>query len=422
MEIVKKEINMGPGPILGGIWRFSILPEPLLSTELARLAGATANVSGDTDVVSLQPCLTETARSQDRYVIKDLELTNGTWRLRAIFDGHAGHATVDHVVQVLPSILEDKLRDGLENPTPEDISRILRETITSVDDGIKQEFLQLFPDVGSITKMAEEDIRAMLDGKAPTSARAQRALSGTTVLVALTDPGKVNLWVASLGDCQAALGIKSPSDDTWQTTVLSADHNGTDASETERIRKEHPGELDCMLSNRVLGVIAVTRALGDFMFKLPREYTERIFIHLIENPDSKARVLNYIERNITPPYLSNVAEVRHVHLGAQKSTTFLVLCSDGLVDLYEEPHPEPLPGTTIAFPNDRGVDLAEASKIWMSQVEQGLTEDTGNLALFLLKQAMGGRDGDTENICKLLTAERPNRWMDDTTILVQRLE
>lgn len=46
----------------------------------------------------------------------------------------------------------------------------------------------------------------------------------------------------------------------WKAELLSQNHNGKDESEVTRIRQEHPGEDDtCVLDDRVLGAIAVTR-------------------------------------------------------------------------------------------------------------------------------------------------------------------
>lgn len=36
-------------------------------------------------------------------------------------------------------------------------------------------------------------------------------------------------------------------------------HNGRDEAEVKRIRSEHPGEEECVVRDRVLGSIAVTR-------------------------------------------------------------------------------------------------------------------------------------------------------------------
>lgn len=173
----------------------------------------------------------------------------------------------------------------------------------------------------------------------------------------------------------------------------------------------------------ILSLTEIT-ALGDHSFKLPKAYTARIFLNSNPGFRMSSSVEVFIKRNFTPPYLSNTAEVRHVNLSneLQGDQVCLILCSDGLVDLYEPPIPEPLPGGTGVIPNDRGIDLEDVSQIWVEQVGRGFKEGKdGNLALYLLKQAMGTRDGDEERVCRLLTAEREGRWMDDTTVLVQRL-
>jgi pyruvate dehydrogenase phosphatase len=56
------------------------------------------------------------------------------------------------------------------------------------------------------------------------------------------------------------LGVKQASG-VWAASVLSTNHNGTEAAEVERIRIEHPGEDECVLRDRVLGSIAVTRGM-----------------------------------------------------------------------------------------------------------------------------------------------------------------
>jgi len=78
-----KQTDMGwPGY---GPWTYTSLSEPLLTSELARLSGAKS--IGKTDCVSFQPCLNPDQRNQDRYVVVDWELSNGTWQFRGIFDG-----------------------------------------------------------------------------------------------------------------------------------------------------------------------------------------------------------------------------------------------------------------------------------------------------------------------------------------------
>lgn len=64
----------------------------------------------------------------------------------------------------------------------------------------------------------------------------------------------------------AVLGTKN-SNGTWNATVLSVNHSGTNPTEVARIHKEHPNEPECIKFDRVLGAIAVTR--GEY-FQLPQ--------------------------------------------------------------------------------------------------------------------------------------------------------
>ena len=77
-------------------------------------------------------------------------------------------------------------------------------------------------------------------------------------------------------------------------------------------------------------------ALGDTPFKLPPVYTERVLAFATPSFDENYRVKELLARNPTPPYLSNQAEVKHIDLVLLSSTgtPVLVLCSDGLRDLY----------------------------------------------------------------------------------------
>lgn len=219
------------------------------------------------------------------------------------------------------------------------------------------------------------------------------------------------------------LGARQASGE-WSASVLSANHNGADAGEAARIRSEHPGESECMLRDRVLGAIAVTRgryiirtrcyfeansihlAVGDWLFKLPTIYTTRVFMHARPGFQFSSKIPDFLARNISPPYMSAQSDVQHIHLphlGA--SEAFLVLASDGLIDLS---------GDTYGYDHR---DPTIAGKKWVEVL--GRSERAGNGALYLLRDAMGG---DVDAVSSLLTVESAERWMDDTTILFTRLQ
>ncbi|KAJ7497162.1 protein serine threonine phosphatase 2C [Mycena latifolia] len=371
---------------------YTVLPEPQLASELARLADPQS--FGATDVVSLQPCPVPTERSQDRFVVAEWDLSDGKWRFQAVCDGHAGHDTVDYVVATLPHALQDALVARLPL-TPPDVSEVLRTTIAALSRRARCDSWPL----------SDDEIASIVNDAGPNSTKILRCMRGSTVLVALISPA-LDIWVASLGDCQAVLGVKQASGE-WEASVLSTNHNGTDAGEVARIRSEHPGEDECVLRDRVLGAIAVTRAVGDFLFKLPTIYTTRVFMNAKPGFQFSSKIADFLGRNLTPPYLSAQCDVQHVHVPALGGTeAFLVLASDGLVDLsgdtYGYDHREPSIG----------------GKKWVEVL--GRRERSENAALYLLRDAMGQ---EADAVSSLLTVEDfAGRWMDDTTVVFTQLQ
>lgn len=118
-----------------------------------------------------------------------------------------------------------------------------------------------------------------------------------------------------------------------------------------------------------------------------------------------------ITRIFTPPYLSNEPEVRHLNLAeiraSNKGNITLVLCSDGLLDLYDARNES---------------DLKEIGQRWMelgSATENpGGTHDNG--ALRILREGLGGEDVD--KVAQLLTVEVSGKWLDDITTLVYSIQ
>lgn len=146
-------------------------------------------------------------------------------------------------------------------------------------------------------------------------------------------------------------------------------------------------------------------AIGDYYFKIPALYTHRVFLNSEPGFPSPEKVRSFISRNLTPPYMSGVPDIRHVDLTATKdSETFLILCTDGLIDSYE----------------DHRLHLEEyLAPLWVKLVGRQYSDATKNLASILLRDAMGG--DDKEKVSRNITVEMSFRWMDDTTIMVHRL-
>lgn len=311
--------------------------------------------------------------------------------------------------------LEDALKDGDPVALPNQLVEVLQ-------DAIKSE---------SLRTLSDEEIRQVINdthtgGK--NALKVRRGMSGSTVLISLVDPKHENLWVASLGDCVAVLGSaraavgRAGKDDEngmqnllFEASVLSSNHNGRDEREQARTRKEHPGEDNVILRNRVLGAIAVTRAVGDLLFKLPALYTKRIFFNSMAGFRVSIKVEEYIGRNLTPPYLSNIADVKHVNLTrlalqGEDVHKFLILCSDGLVDLY-------MAHETVERSAEHWTEVIGRALVSSASGQE--SQASPNLALHLLRDALGG--DNAKQVAEMLTVEIEDRWMDDTTIIVQQL-
>lgn len=126
--------------------------------------------------------------------------------------GHAGHETVDYIVTALPPIIHRLLASTLATahgsaPLPATVSDLLVKAISEVDDSIARGITDLFPGgPDAIAKLSNGQIDAIVNDFASggrNNAKILLGMRGSTALVSLVDPAQENLWVASLGDCQA---------------------------------------------------------------------------------------------------------------------------------------------------------------------------------------------------------------------------
>lgn len=96
---------------------------------------------------------------------------------------------------------------------------------------------------------------------------------------------------------------------------------------------------------------------------------------------------------------------------------FLILCSDGLIALtMDEPGVKDEEQAAQNWVNAVGKSIDSPSD---SSGSGGGGKASGNLALDLLRSALGGED--TVKVSRSLTVEKMTRWMDDTTVMVIRL-
>ena len=216
-----------------------------------------------------------------------IETDNGYF---AIFDGHAGTFAADWCGKKLHIILEDVIRKNPNLPVPE----LLDQTFTAVDNQLEKLPLKNsgctaaiavlrwedrvpsnFSATGSqaiapaVAKAAEEASRS----KEPGSEPADPPPAATTAAAAAANSSSSSesahaklrtaatrqrvLYTANVGDARIILCRSG------KALRLSYDHKGSDEHEGKRIA--NAGGL--ILNNRVNGVLAVTRALGDSYMK-----------------------------------------------------------------------------------------------------------------------------------------------------------
>lgn len=200
-------------------------------------------------------------------------------------------------------------------------------------------------------------------------------------------------------------------------------------------------------------IFKISKALGDTWMKLDAIYSRRV---LMKSKQFWRVGLHqdHVDRIITPPYLSNRPDVRHIRLrrpnvrsqasytgalssgGTADVDVALILCSDGLTDLYEDQDldedyyikrwaakvGEVLGSSTATLtpPSHRAAALHHLARSQgHARAEGHRSGSRTNLAVHLLRDAIGGND--INRASANLTVEMDERWMDDTTILVHRL-
>ncbi len=147
-------------------------------------------------------------------------------------------------------------------------------------------------------------------------------------------------------------------------------------------------------------------ALGDTWLKLPSVFSQRVLLEFRQEWNVQ-RPETYISRIKSPPYVSNVPDVHHISLSkgssGQHRECFLVSSSDGLADLYD------------------GLTRTDMVHRWVTVVGRAIEsrKRAGNLAMSLLRDGLGG--DDIRLVSQKLTVEMEDKWMDDITIIVQRL-
>jgi len=188
---------------------YQILHGPELWKELVLLAkpqSFTLDPSRNVDSVNFQPC--PRAWTQDRYVVRQVNVLGRVWTMTGVFDGHLGDATVEHIAHHLPIVIGDALHkplDGLPCPNrvvPTLISDLLSRCIVALDASIAGDVLSLFPGgLQGLSSLSDQCIQSVVNDQfegGQNFNKARLSMSGMTALVTLVDPEHENVWVANV--------------------------------------------------------------------------------------------------------------------------------------------------------------------------------------------------------------------------------
>ncbi|TFK34914.1 phosphatase 2C-like domain-containing protein [Crucibulum laeve] len=368
------------------------------------------------DSINFQP--SPKTKTQDRYVVTQLNILGRQWTLTGVFDGHLGDVTVEHVAHHLPIIVREFLQKALAEdptPTPALIADLFSRSIVAFDNAIAKDVLDLFGGIEGLNNFTDGEVRNIINDQHSGGAnwkKARLCMYGTTALVALVDPDHQNLWIANVGDCQAIMVYPGQDTKDWKFDLLTASHNGDNDAEVDRVRKAHPNETECIIDRRVLGALAPTRCLGDIPFKQPPEFTRRILYNLFPGFHNTSPWEEFLVRNRTPPYITAEPEVTHRRLDNDStSPRYLILASDGFADLCDGEGQQRI---VESWANGM---LAKSSKHEITELAPGSKSD--NMALGLLRRAVGG--DDRFSVSRVLTLDMDVAWIDDTSIVVQTL-
>lgn len=92
------------------------------------------------------------------------------------------------------------------------VSKVLVDSISELDNIITRDILSMFPGgLEDLQQLSEEQIDTIVndfESGGTNNAKLLRGMRGSTVLISLVDPPGSNLYVASLGDCQASKWVE----------------------------------------------------------------------------------------------------------------------------------------------------------------------------------------------------------------------
>jgi pyruvate dehydrogenase phosphatase len=185
--------------------------------------------------LTLQPFASPASTgNEDRHVVQHWELPCGQWTFIGVFDGaypdapsacyrdlssrwdtgHSGHETSEHTAQCLPSVIRSRLESVLaENPetTSDAIGEALANAVQLFDKSLEDDLKAALPE--HFENLSDEELQAVINDQASGGrvyTKMVRCMRGACSVIAIIDPGKENLWIVNLGDCEAGQYLPGP--------------------------------------------------------------------------------------------------------------------------------------------------------------------------------------------------------------------
>ncbi|KAJ7865465.1 phosphatase 2C-like domain-containing protein [Mycena olivaceomarginata] len=317
-------------------------------------------------------------KGEDRTVILTFE--RGT--MIAIFDGHYSSELAEFAAQHLPHLVADRF-----DPTALDLDQAIVKIFQAFDQSLVSRVTELFPPDEDWSGSRWEDPSNVHDVVGyskddPQFREGRLAVVGTTVLIGIIDKEKKAIWVVSLGDSDAAVCGRMQSG-KMIPVIMSDRHNCENEKEVKRLLEEHPGEEKIVQNGRVLGLLAVTRALGDHQLKVRSRFlADRILSYFYPSPIPPVAFQDWNRHgHLTPPYLSSSPSIQRYDL---LPGDILVFASDGLRDSMDRVPPADRWDIIMALANGEDDERLGHQRI--------RPECAGNTAELLIKNVLFGND------------------------------
>ncbi|KAI0671493.1 protein serine/threonine phosphatase 2C [Trametes maxima] len=418
--------------------------EPRLDAARQRLTEAfhcsKTGPQGVVHTVTFQPL--GPGANDDRLVVESWTSHGDKWLCLAVCDGHNGNTTSEYTARMLPERVRIKLENYIEKHLSgpwgsNDIPRIgakiasyLKHQICRFDVALGEAVRRICPNPWTLS---ETQSRQLVREHEETLVR---AFEGTTLSMALVNIDRRLMWGIGVGDSTIALRTRGPQAIS-NAERLCETHNFKNPREFYRVIMSRTSAEKNIVDrdNRVLGWLAPSRAIGDFMLKMHSSYLRHMFRYL---PSKQAYPLDeLVDRVVTPPYVTAYPDVRFVDLGPiWAHDPVILLYTDGVDHLIDghlvftpnvHSGADPLAVTSALLGSSNGetvdIDLEAALG---HPIEPRWSRTEGNTAADILGNLLGGANPERLEMAmdrERLTTDDPDSFIqiDDTTIIVAPL-